>query len=78
MMSSGRIAQHRNYGEIMARHERNQKIRRMARMFIYFLIIAFLMIIFMIVVRWEKREMEKEQPDVTPTSMIAVSDRITS
>lgn len=54
-MSAGNIARHRNYGELMERHERDQKWKRMFRLFIYFLIVAFLTIIFVIVVRWEKK-----------------------
>ena len=53
-MSSGRIAQHRNYGDIMARHERDIKLRRISRIFIYFIIIAFLILIFLLVRRWEE------------------------
>jgi len=60
MMNAGRIAQHRNYGELMARHERDVKVRRITKVVIYFLIIAFLLIIFLIVTRWEKRENLKE------------------
>ena len=52
-MSSGRIAQHRNYGDIMARHERDIRIRRISRIFIYFTIIAFLILLFLLVRRWE-------------------------
>ncbi|MDH4089051.1 MAG: hypothetical protein OEV74_17665 [Cyclobacteriaceae bacterium] len=55
-MSSGRIAQHRNYGEIMARHERDIKIRRTVRVFLYFLIIAFLLVLFIMVKRWEQKQ----------------------
>lgn len=55
-MSSGRIAQHRNYGEIMARHERDIRIRRTVRVFVYFLIIAFLLVLFIIVKRWEQKQ----------------------
>lgn len=61
MMSAGRIAQHRNYSELMARHEREVKLKRVMKIFIYFLIIAFLVIIFIMVARWEKRENFKEQ-----------------
>jgi len=53
-MSSGRIAQHRNYGDIMARHERDIKLKRISRAFIYFLIIAALILIFLFVRRWER------------------------
>lgn len=55
-MSSGRIAQHRNYGELMARHERDLTIRRTVRVFIYFLIIAILWVLFIIVRRWEDKQ----------------------
>jgi len=61
MMNAGRIAQHRNYGELMARHEREVKVRRIIKVFIYFLIIAFLLILFLIVTHVEKRENVKEQ-----------------
>lgn len=62
-MSAGRIAQHRNYGELMARHGRDVKLRRITRVVIYFLIIAFLMILFIIVARWENRKNMKEQQE---------------
>ena len=53
-MSSGRIAQHRNYGDIMARHERDIKIKRITRVFIYFIIIAVVILLFLLVRRWER------------------------
>lgn len=52
-MSSGRIAQHRNYSQLMERHERDVRIRRITRTVIYFLIVLFLFILFLIVKRWE-------------------------
>ncbi|GCC51721.1 hypothetical protein SanaruYs_19500 [Chryseotalea sanaruensis] len=55
-MTTGNIARHRNYGDIMERHERDQKWKRMFKVFIYFLIAAFLTIILIIVLRWEQRE----------------------
>lgn len=55
-MSAGNIARHRNYGELMNRLDREQKWKRMFRLFTYFLIAAFLIIILVIVVRWEQRE----------------------
>ena len=48
-ISSGRIAQHRNYGEIMARHEKEARINRIVRIFIYFLIILFMILMFLLV-----------------------------
>ncbi|HLT75723.1 MAG TPA: hypothetical protein VKZ68_11570 [Ohtaekwangia sp.] len=59
-MSSGRIAQHRNYGELMARHEKEQRLKRISRMFIYFLIILFMILLFLFVREWEKSQKEKK------------------
>ena len=55
-MSSGRIAQHRNYGDIMERHERDIRIRRVVKAFIFFLIIVTLLIMLVIVRRWEQQK----------------------
>ena len=54
-MSSGRIAQHRNYGDLMARHERDVKIKRITRIFTYFLLILVLIVLFFIVRRIEQK-----------------------
>ena len=35
-ISSRRIDRYRNYGELMSRHEQNQKIKRLTKIFIYF------------------------------------------
>jgi hypothetical protein len=61
-MSSGRIAQHRNYGDIMARHERDVKIKRTTRIFIYFTLIAVLVLIFFMFRRWEKNQIVQPKP----------------
>ena len=56
-MSSGKIAQHRNYGDLMARHERDVKIKRITRIFIYFILILVVIILFFIVRRLEQKPM---------------------
>jgi len=66
-ISSGRIAQHRNYGDIMARHERDVKLKRITRVFLYFLIIAVLLIIFFFV-----RRMEKNPAGSKPSPAVAI------
>jgi large-conductance mechanosensitive channel len=55
----------------MARHERDQKIRRVVRVFLYFLIISFLLILFVIVKRWEQKQSTK---NTTPTAMHAAEN----
>jgi preprotein translocase subunit SecG len=57
-MSAGRIARHRNYSTLMRQHEKDIKIKRIIRVFIYFLVILFFVIILAIVIRWEKRSTE--------------------
>ncbi|MFO0505875.1 MAG: hypothetical protein ACK5X6_03360 [Chryseotalea sp.] len=59
-MQAGNIARHRNYGELLQRHEREQKFRRIFKLFGYFLVVGFLIILFVIVVRWEQRKKEKQ------------------
>lgn len=66
-MSSGRIARHRNYGEIMARHQRDVKIKRVLRVFIYVLIIAILVLLFYVVKRIEKKSSEKATTAISYT-----------
>jgi hypothetical protein len=58
-MSSGRIAQHRNYGELMRQHEHDVKFKRIFKVFVYFLIILFIVVLLIIVLRWEKRATKK-------------------
>jgi hypothetical protein len=60
MMSSGRIARHRNYTELMRQHEHDVKLKRVLKVFLYFLIILILLITLVIVIRWEKRASEKK------------------
>ena len=69
-MAAGNISRHRNYGDLLERHEREQKWKRMFKIFIYFLIVAFLTIIFIIVLRWEKRTTLKKNTTeyATPSS----------
>ena len=61
-MSAGRIAQHRNYGDLMARHEKELRIKRVVRLFMYFLIIAFAIILYFIVRRVETKQSSPARP----------------
>lgn len=55
-MSSGRIARHRNYSELMRQHDKEVRLKRVLRVFTYFLIILFLLILLVIVIRWEGKQ----------------------
>jgi preprotein translocase subunit SecG len=59
MMSTGRIARHRNYSELMRQHDRDTKLKRILKVFTYFLIILFITLILIIVIRWERRKTSK-------------------
>lgn len=53
-MSAGRIARHRNYDELMEKHQRHLKIRRIAIACIYLLIFICLIAVYVVVKRAEK------------------------
>ena len=74
MISSGRIAQHRNYGELMARHERDVRIKRIIRIFMYFLIAAFLVIIYFMVREWQPKEKPVPSQE-SPSAMVFHSEK---
>lgn len=59
MMSTGRIARHRNYAELMRQHDRDSRLNRVLKVFGYFLVALFLIIILIIVLRWEKKQSDK-------------------
>jgi hypothetical protein len=65
MMSSGRIAQHRNYGELMARHEKELRLKRIIKVFVYFLVVAFVILLFFMVRKFEKKRVIPEKPKVS-------------
>jgi preprotein translocase subunit SecG len=75
-MTTGNIARHRNYGDIMERHERDQKWKRMFKVFIYFLVAAFLTIILIIVLRWEQRENKDKNASTNKVIELASSSRL--
>ncbi|MCK6618730.1 MAG: hypothetical protein L6Q51_13920 [Cyclobacteriaceae bacterium] len=56
LMSSGRIARHRNYTELMRQHDKEVRLKRVIKVFTYFLIILFLLILLLIIIRWENKQ----------------------
>jgi hypothetical protein len=69
-MNSGRIAQHRNYGEVMARHEKEVKVKRIVRIFTYFLIAIFMLILFLLVREWEQKQKNKSPNPKEPNALV--------
>jgi hypothetical protein len=61
-MSSGKIARYRNYGEVMARHERHLKLKRLMRALVYILILIVLLVISLSYYMVRKLEQQKQVP----------------
>lgn len=61
MMSTGRIARHRNYSELMRQHDRDSRMKRIVRVFTYFLVVLFLLLILLIVLRWESMQTKSKK-----------------
>lgn len=70
-ISSRRIDHYRNYGELMSRHEQNQKIKRLTKVFVYFLLILFLGIILFLVFRWERKNDAKKNTVHTEITVVS-------
>jgi uncharacterized membrane protein len=46
----------RNYNAVLKQHEEGKKIKMIVRLFTFFLIIAALVLIFVVVTRWESKK----------------------
>jgi hypothetical protein len=51
----------RNYGSVLKQHEEERRIKLIVRIFTFFLIIVALVLLFVVVTRWEKKQ---NQPSV--------------
>jgi hypothetical protein len=69
-MSSGNIARHRNYSALLQQHEKDQRLKRMLKVFTYFLVILIVTVLLIIVIRWEKRTLRNGSPQ--PTSAVII------
>ena len=64
-MSSGRIAQHRNYDDIMVRHKRYLRIRHVVIALAYVVVLVILLVMYFMVKRLEKQKVNNK-----PTSEV--------
>ncbi len=77
-ISQGRIARHRNYSELMRIYDRDMRLKRVLRVFTYFLVILFLLIILLIIWRWEARQKERNSTPSQPhksTTQVQINQR---
>lgn len=56
---------YRNYNAVLKQHEADMKIKKIMKVFVYFLIIAVVTILLVMVMRWEKRQSEKSNQKTT-------------
>lgn len=62
-VSSGSLARYRNYESLMARHERDMRIRRLSRLIVYVLIIVILLCTFLgLYIIHEKKKFPPDKP----------------
>ncbi len=59
----------RNYGSVLKQHEEEKRIKLIVRIFTFFLIIAALVLLFVVVSRWEKKQ-EKSADQTSPAKII--------
>ncbi|MBL7858575.1 MAG: hypothetical protein JNM57_12875 [Cyclobacteriaceae bacterium] len=77
MMSTGNIQRYRNYSALMHQHEQEVKMKRTFKVFLYFLIIAFVTIILLMVLRWEqKQEIKNQGAEKTEATIFTVSQPV--
>lgn len=63
----------RNYGSVLKQHEEGKRIKLIVKIFTFFLIIAALVLLFVVVTRWEK----KQEKPVHKTSHTKIIDTTT-
>lgn len=63
----------RNYGSVLKQHEEGKRIKLIVKIFTFFLIIAALVLLFVVVTRWEK----KQENPAGKTSVTKIIDHST-
>lgn len=55
----------RNYDTILKRHEQDQRVKKIVRIFAFFAIVLILILLLVIVSRWEKKNVKKSGSAIT-------------
>jgi len=63
----------RNYGAVMQRHEEEKRVKKLVRVFGYFLVIAILIVLIVIVIRVEKKVSTPEGRKTVQSSIVQSS-----
>lgn len=54
----------RNYETIIKRHEQDQRLRKVVRIFVFFAIVLILTLVFIVVNRWEAKQSKKSKSSI--------------
>lgn len=68
-MTAGGSSRFRNYGDVLQRHEREQRIKKLVKVFTMFAIILIVVMLLIIVIRTEKK-IEKRKTTTSNVSII--------
>ncbi|MBN8653377.1 MAG: hypothetical protein J0L67_18260 [Cytophagales bacterium] len=69
-MSARGSDRYRNYNAVLKQHSNEKRIKQITRIFTFFLLIAVVIIIFMIVTRWEKKQSAKPQSKINTSTLL--------
>ncbi|MBS1555103.1 MAG: hypothetical protein JSU09_09260 [Bacteroidetes bacterium] len=61
---------YRNYNAVLKQHEQDMRLKKILRVFTYFLLIALITILLVIVMRWEKRQQAKPKTTSSLSSKV--------
>jgi len=64
-MTARGIDRYRNYNTIVKRHEQDQRVKKIVRIFIFFAIALILILVFIIVNRWEAKQTTKSKTSIS-------------
>ena len=61
-MSSRRISKHRNFDKLMARHEKDIRLKWVFQLIMYFVVVVIMLVLFIVVKRLKEKQMAPQKP----------------
>ncbi|MBX2895810.1 MAG: hypothetical protein KF763_10240 [Cyclobacteriaceae bacterium] len=69
-MSARGSDRYRNYNAVLKQHGNEKRFKQITRIFTFLLLIALIVIIFMAITRWEKKQPSKPQTKTNSTAVV--------
>jgi preprotein translocase subunit SecG len=69
-MSARGSDRYRNYNAVLKQHGTEKRFKQITRIFTFLLLIALIVIIFMAITRWEKKQTTNSQSKLNTTTLI--------